>query len=289
MKRILGIVCLLMLSAGVRVNADTLADSVVAPLRPAMSSFMIDCGGASVLDTYLSPVRYSGANYRLSYERLRAMKHNPEKWVAQIEFGVDYSPAMNPAQSRRIHDLMLDFKWGMMRRWSIEGAKGLQLYAGGDAQFRGGAIYAPANSNNPVDVKANVNMALSGMAAYSFKLGKLPLTLRYQATLPLVGVLYSIDYGEGYFEIYEGNYSKLVHFGWPGNNFMMTNLFTIDMHLSKTVLRLGYRNVNETSWANNINTQVFRNSFVIGVGGEWINAHTVSSASKKARIISAIY
>lgn len=286
MKRIFGIVLSVLLGAGIAV-ANTSADSVAAPLRPAMSSFMIELGGASVLDTYLSPMCYSGNTIRVDYERMKAMKFSPDCWVAQIETGADYAYTLNPAQTRLFHTVMFDFKWGMMHRWRP--APGLQLYAGGSTQFRGGAIYAPSNSNNVVSVKTNINLALSGMAAYTLKLGKMPVTLRYQATLPLVSAFYSLDYGESYFEMYEGNYSGLAHFGWPGNNFMMTNLVTADMHLGRTVLRLGYRNVAETSWVNNLNTQIFRNTFVIGVGGEWLNARSVSAGLEKARIISAIY
>lgn len=59
------------------------------PIRPVAKAFTLDYGGASVLDTYLSSIKYSGYNLRLSYERLQAMRFNPEKWVMQLEAGVD--------------------------------------------------------------------------------------------------------------------------------------------------------------------------------------------------------
>lgn len=257
--------------------------------RPVLSSFMIDFGKASVLDTYLSPLRYRGLNARLEYERMQAMKFNPEKWIMQYEAGIDYSPAKNPAGSRLFHTLMADFKWGMMNRWKNLPFRGLQLYAGSSTQFRGGAIYAPSNSNNVVSVKMGWNVAFSGMVVYNMCIGKMPLTFRYQVTLPLVGVTYSLDYGENYFEMYEGNHSGLVHFAWIGNCFGITNFVTADMHLGCTTLRLGYRNVVETSWLNNLNTQMFRNSFVLGVGGEWLTLRPSSKVSEKTRLISAMY
>ncbi len=257
--------------------------------RPVMSAYMIDIGQASVLDTYLSNIRYKGVNLRIGYERMQAMKFNPDKWIMQLETGIDYSPAKNPAENHTIHTLMVDFRWGMMHRWRMSQIDGLQLFCGGSTQLRGGALYAPANSNNVVSVKINWSVDLTGMAVYNRKIGKLPVTFRYQMVLPVVGVFYSPDYGESYYEMYVGNHSGLVHLGWVGNRFMIDNLVTADMHFGKTTLRLGYRNVVETSWINNLNTQIFRNSFVVGVCGEWLSMRPGTKLSEKARIISSIY
>ena len=259
------------------------------PLRPVLSAYMVDYGGASVLDTYLSPIKYKGKNVRVGYERMRAMKFNPERWVIQYEAGLDYAPEKNPAENHTIHTLMADLKWGMMHRWNFYPVEGLQLYGGGSTQLRGGALYAPANSNNVVSVKATWSLDLMGMAVYNCKIGKIPVTFRYQATLPMIGIFYSPEYGESYYEIYVGNHSGLVHFGWVGNHFSMNNLVTADLHIGKTTLRIGYRNVMETSWINNLNTRIFRDSIVLGVCGEWLNIQPGAKHVERARVISAMY
>ncbi len=263
---------------------DTMSSEVI---RPVMSAYMVEVGSASVLDTYLSPIKYKGVNLGLGYERMQAMKFSPEKWIMQLEAGVNYSPAENPAESHTIHTLMADFKWGMMHRWKM--MPELQLFAGGSTQLRGGALYAPANSNNVVSVKINWSADFTGMAVYNRKIGKLPVTFRYQATLPVLGVFYSPEYGESYYEMYVGNHSGLVHFGWIGNHFSMTNLLTADVHLGNTTLRVGYRGTIDTSWINSLNTQIFNHSLVLGLSGEWISVKYGSKMSEHARIISAIY
>ena len=290
MKRALNTVLAVLFCVLAGSGAECCRDSVQPkPLRPVISSFMAGVGRSAVLDTYLSPVRYDGIDLRLGYERIQAMKFSPERWVMQINAGIDYTPAKNPARSRTIHTLMVDAGWGMMHRWRDLLAPRLQFYAGGFTSVRGGALYAPDNSNNVVSVKAAWNIGFSGMVAYNLKLWRLPVTLRYQASLPLLGVMYSLDYGDNYFEMYEGNTSGLVHLGWIGNCFTMTNLVTADMHLGNTTLRVGYRGVAETSWVNNLNTQIFRHSFVLGVGGEWISLKPGKPLSDKARVISAMY
>ena len=288
MKKIYLIIAGLVLCCAFNVTAKDCCDSVQSkPVRPVMSAYMLDIGGASVLDTYLSNVRYKGLNLRLSYERMQAMKFNPDKWIMQLETGVDYTPSENPAGNYTIHTLMADFKWGMMHRWKM--SPELQLFGGGSTHFRGGALYAPANSNNVVSVKVDWGVDLTGMAVYNRKIGKLPVTFRYQATLPVLGVFYSPEYGESYYEMYVGNHSGLVHVGWLGNHFSMTNLLTADMHFGNTTVRVGYRGVIETSWINNLNTQIFRNSVVLGLCGEWLSVKPGSTLSEKARIISAMY
>ena len=274
-------------SAYVMYAGENTETDVDEPVRPVAKAFTIDYGRASVLDTYLSSIKYSGYNLRLGYERLQAMRFNPEKWVMQLEVGVDYANAINPAKDLVFHTLMTDVKWGMMHRWWV--AEGLQLFGGGSTQFRGGAIYAPTNSNNVVSAKANWSVDLTAMAVYNHKFWGLPITFRYQATLPVSGVMYSLDYGESYFELYEGNRSGLAHFSWFGNRFALNQLVAADMHFGNTVVRLGYRGVYETSWVNNLNTQIFRHSLVVGLCGEWISVSSGSKLSNVARVISSIY
>lgn len=270
--------------AKAQVCEDSVAENII---RPVISAYTFDLGKASVLDTYLSSIKYKGVNLRFSYERFQATKFNPEKWIVQLETGLDYTPAKNPSKDLTIHTLMVDFSWGLMHRWKI--TPELQLFGGGNAEFRGGALYAPANSNNIASAKVKLGLNLTGMAVYNRKIAKLPVTFRYQATLPLINSFYSPDYGESYYEMYVGNHSGLVHVGWFGNNFSMKNLLTADIHFGNTILRVGYRNIIETSWINNLNTQIFRNSFVIGLCGEWISVGARTSLGNKAKIISAIY
>lgn len=257
------------------------------PVRPVTSAYTFDAGSASILDTYLTPIRYKGYNLALGYERFQAMKFNPDKWIMQLSCGIDYSNVNNIVKNRTMHSLMIGFQWGMMHRWNI--LPGLKLHAGGSTEFHGGVIYNQYNSNNPCSAKIRWSINLTGMVTYNVKIGKLPVTLRYQPVIPFMGAFFSPEYGESYYEIYLGNMSNIVHFGWWGNRFDMTNIFTADLHLGATCLRLGYRGRIESSWINNINTQIFTNSAIIGISGEWMTINTNGAVNRDARIISALY
>ena len=74
----------------------------VEVLRPSISSFTAEVGGASILDTYLTPIRYHGVNTRLAYEGLRAMKFSPDRWIMQGVTAVEYANVQNPAGNHTI-------------------------------------------------------------------------------------------------------------------------------------------------------------------------------------------
>lgn len=281
MKRILSL-CVAILSGSMMTSAQEV-------VRPVISSYMFEAGSSSILDTYLSPVNNSGMHLRFEYERMQAMRFDAEKWIMQMNAGVDYDKVHNPAGNHTEHSLMGDFRWGMMRRWSDVIVPHMQMAFGGETMFRGGVIYKPSNSNNVVSAKIHLSVGVTAMASYGIKAGNLPLTLRYQATLPMVGVFFSPGYGETYYEIYVGNRSGLAHLGWWANRFDMVNMFTVDMHLGGTVLRVGYRNRIETSWVNHLNTHIFTHAAVLGVGGEWMSLRKNRDVTTASKIISAMY
>lgn len=262
----------------------------VEVLRPSISSFTAEVGSASILDTYLTPIRYHGVNTRLAYEGLRAMAFSPDRWIMQGVAAVEYANVQNPAGNHTMHSLMIDAKWGMMHRWNDVFTPRLTLHLGGSPQLRGGVIYNAYNSNNPVSAKIRLSLNLTAMASYHINVGRMPVTLRYQATLPTIGAFFSLDYGEAFYELYVGNTQGIVNVGWWGNRFDMENLLTADLHLGNSVLRLGYRNLIETSWVHNLNTQIFTHGFVIGISGEWLQLGArQKKLSPAARIVSALY
>lgn len=257
--------------------------------RPLISTFSAEIGRASILDTYLTPIRYHGVNLRLGYEGVRAMGFNPEQWVMQGTGAVEYAKTHNVSKNHTIHSLMIDAKWGMMHRWNDVVLRRLTIMAGGSTQLRGGVLYCAHNSNNPVSAKIRFGINFTGMAVYNMNIGSLPVTLRYQVTLPVVSTFFSLDYGEAFYELYLGNRKGIVNVGWWGNRFDMENLLTADLHFGATVLRLGYRNLVETSYIHNLNTQIFTHGFVIGISGEWLHLNSKKGLSPKTKIISAMY
>lgn len=276
--------------------AVTLATGVAAaagepaPERPVLSAFTAEAGSARITETYLSPIGYSGSVFGLGYERMQAMKFNPDRWVMRMHSRISAEFTHNPVHNASMQAVGFDFGWGMM--WRTRPAEKWTVTAGGSTGVNVGAIYNARNSNNPVAAKASWTVNATAGAVFNTSLLRVPVCLRYIAELPLTGIFFSPAYGELYYEIYLGNRSGLVRGAWPGNFFRLDNLLTADFRFNRTILRLGYRCGVHSSEASHIVTRRITHTFVLGVASEWLALGTSSSDRQRlreARIISSLY
>ena len=286
MKHLLTSLFLLITGSFVGAAAQT-APSEPEVIRPVSAAYTLEVGSSHLADTYLTPLKYDGMHFGLDYERLQAMKFDPEHWVMRLNGNLGLDKTDNPARNATMWGLMLHLEWGMMRRFNP--APNLWLSVGGSTSLEAGVLYNVRNGNNPASAKGAWTVNLTGSACYSHTFGRLPVTFTYRPTLPVTGVFFAPDYGELYYEIYLGDRSGLAHAAWWGNYFMLDNLLTADLHFGATALRLGYRGKIFSSKANDIVTHIFNHSFVVGVSGEWMSVNPRKGIPTNAKIINATY
>lgn len=259
----------------------------VKPLRPVAAAYTVEAGAASIVNTYLSPLKYSGWSTALSYERMQAMRANPENLVMRLASSLTLNRTDNPARNASMWRLAESFSWGMTRRWALP--YGLTLAAGGSTSLDIGAVYSTRNGNNPVSPEAAWTVNLTGMAVWNGRIGRLPVNVRYQPTIPVAGIFFSPEYGELFYEISLGDRDGLVHPAWWGNYFRMENLLTADLRLGATFLRVGFRSNVISTKVNNLTTRIITTQAVIGISGEWISLRPGNKFDSKTRVISALY
>lgn len=282
MKRLLYIwTLLLLLPLGIQAQ-----EHEEQPLCPLFTAVEFEAGGARVIDTYLSDWSYKGWDIGVSVELMKAMKLDHYNWVWQQRIGLNYGES-NLAISGNGLTIFggLDYTFAMMRRSEMP-LEGLQLYYGGHATLLGEGIYNYHGGNNPVSVKADLSLGLTGMAVYNFTLGKLPFTARYQFTLPVIGLFAQPEYGESYYEVSLGNYTNFLHCGTWGNKFDLDNRITIDMHFDNWALRVGYHNRINTTYRSNIRYQMVQHNFTIGFAGDLTS---INYKKKNSSIVRALY
>ena len=264
--------------------ADTLR-----PYRPVTSAYTLGLGTSHICDTYLTPLHYTGIGAEMRYERLSAMAFDPDRWIMQLDARLILDATENPARNASMSGLEMRLSWSMMRRFRIASVPGLRLFCGGYTDLGGGALLLARNGNNPAQARAAWTLGPTVMGVWNHRFSRLPVTLRYQARMPLIGAFFSPDYGELYYEIYLGNHRGLAHVAWPGSYFRLDNLLSADLHLGNTSLRIGYAADILSSKANNIVTRHITHLFVIGVTTESITIGRSRGIDPHARIISAIY
>lgn len=272
-------------------TAATLSAATTATpaLRPVTSAWTLEAGTAQVTDTYLSPLRYNGQSAAVGMERWQAMRFDPHRWVMQLRVRGQLDRTLNPARNSVMWGLGLEGHWAMMWRSSIAAAPGLTLGIGPDADLRVGALYQRRNGNNPVQAELALTAGVSAYATYSMHWGRLPVTLRWQPSVPLLGAFFCPDYGELYYEIGLGNTDQLLHMAWPGSYRRLESLLTLDMRFGATALRLGYRADALSARANNITHRAITHTLMVGVSMEWLSINPRKPLSTEAVTISAYY
>lgn len=255
-------------------------------VRPVLSAFTLEGGTANIVDTYLSPLHFSGPVIGLSAERMQAMKFSPEKWVMRLDGRVRYASASNrPTHLIPLTMADVEGAWSMMYR---RNAGPVNIYLGGYTGLNLGGLYAPRNSNNPASAHLSWSIGPTAAAVYSFKLGKIPVVLRDIVRMPISGIFFSPEYDELYYEIYLGNRRGIIHGAWPGNFFRLDNLLSADFRFNSTILRIGYRFDCESTSVNNLVTRNISHSAVVGIACEWLSLGT-RPRNPNAKTINAMY
>lgn len=232
--------------------------------RPVTGIYSLGIGRRSVVARYLAPVTYGGALYSASGRWIKAMPFAPER--ALMEFGAHVDGAfslLNPRKNSSMQTLDVEFDWNMRAWW--QPADGFTVSVGGGIEMEGGAEALLKNSNNPVSVNiaAALGMAASGSWTHTFD--RLPVVITLGLRSPLLGAFYMPGYGETYFEMYVGNHSGLVHFGWPGNRPKIALNLSVMLDFGRTAMEVGYRMDWQRASANNLVYRAMTNGFTIGV------------------------
>nr|WP_306302328.1 DUF3316 domain-containing protein [Hoylesella shahii] len=142
----------------------------------------------------------------------------------------------------------------------------LQLQVGARAEANVGFIYNTHNSNNPAQARLFLHFAPSAVASYKVRVANVPLLLRYEVSVPLVGVMFSPNYGQSYYEIFsQGNYDHNIVPTTIASAPSFRQMLTVDFPVLHSTVRLGYLGDIQQSAVNNLKTHVYTHGVVIGL------------------------
>ena len=224
---------------------------------------MLGVGYADVLDTYITPQKYTGTDFRyISHTVRRAPGSN---WSCQLVHEGQFTYTHNRANNADDMGGAYRFSYGMHRHYTFFD-NSLEVKVGGEAALRAGFLYNTRGGNNPAQAQLGIDLAPSVAAAYTLYTNKgYPFTFRYEFSVPLVGVMFSPNYGQSYYEIFsEGDYDHNVVpttiFSAPSFRHMLT----LDFNLLKTTFRVGYLGDYRGAEVNDLKYHGYSSMFVIG-------------------------
>lgn len=252
------LVFLIALSGTVSAQCDSLQAN-----RYVTRSTTYGLGYTNILDTYLTPQEYTGMEGRVARETIRMTKLFDGNISVQNFFQANLSYTHNNAEDNNTFAGLVNWNYGLHYQFRIN--EHLKLLAGGLSDINGGFVYNLRNSNNPASAKVYANFAASGMAIYRFKIKNYQMVARYQANVPLIGALFSPNYGQSYYEIFTlGNSDGVVKLTTLKNQPSIRQMFTFDFPVRYSKIRLSYIWDIQQSKVNQLKTHTYSHIFMVG-------------------------
>lgn len=224
---------------------------------------MYGVGYTNVFDTYLSPQEYKGIDFRVSRESMRMTRWMDGNVSLQSFFQADLGYTHNHIDNNNSFSALANWNYGLHYNFPI--TSNFKLLAGGLLDLNGGFVYNLRNGNNPAQARAYINLDASGMAIWDLRIKHYPISLRYQINLPLMGVMFSPNYGQSYYEIFTlGNWGGVINFTSLHNQPSLRQMLTVDFPVGRAKMRLAYLWDAQQSKVNNIRTHTYSHVFMVG-------------------------
>lgn len=245
-------------------------------------TWLFGAGHSALYDEYLSPLDYAGSGFSFGMQNTRSTRWANGLVTQRTQFEFDGAYAHSPGNHGSFYDGQFTIGFGWFYHTALSVEHRCYLALGGLAEFSGGGTYSTRNGNNPAQGRASFDVAPSAIFTYAFRApvrfrifsdepnAVKPVEhlcrLRVQLDVPLAGLMFSPQYGQSYFELFElGHYDHNVCFTYPGNAPSARLQATLHVPVSRsTQFVVGYRGEARQSSVNHLGRHNWQNGAVIG-------------------------
>lgn len=231
--------------------------------RTTTHQWLWGAGRANVLDTYLSPLEYTGPDFTAAHQTERTARWGKGRVSTYSLYTGQVAYLRSPTDDGKEWDAELTAAGGWHYNWHP--LPRLRVAAGGLMELSGGFTYNTRGSNNPAQGRLGLALAASGLAEYRFPLFRKEAVARIQLEAQLIGVQFSPEYGQSYYEIFSlGHSSGTVHFTQPANCPTYRLQTQLTLPVCRARLTLGYLGDIRQSKLGGLKRHAWRHSFIIG-------------------------
>ncbi|MBO4821588.1 MAG: DUF3316 domain-containing protein [Prevotella sp.] len=239
-------------------------DNASAPKKEKVvtNTQLFGIGGTNILDTYLSPEKYKGAELRFISHTVRDIPG--KRWQQQMMHQGYASFADDRSGDGSMMGALYTLSYGLQRPIDLRGGK-WQFCVGGMADFNIGVLDNPRNQNNPAQLRLSAQVGPAASATYKFHLFGKACSTRYEFFIPVLGVMFSPNYGQSYYEIFSrGDYDHNAVVTTPFNSPSMRHAFTLDFPLWGVTWRVGYLGDYQQAEVNHLKQHNYTHALLLG-------------------------
>lgn len=240
------------------------ATMMAAQERVVNRTMLFGIGHLGLLDTYLSPQNYDGTAFSatlLTERKARWAKTDRVSVIGRFDIYGGYAePA---AKNTTMYDAQLTLGGGLRYNWLLN--QRLLLAVGGLLELTGGGTFHSNNGNNPAQGRLAADLALSAQMDYAFRIKNKDWYLRVLADAPLIGAMFTPNYGQSYYELLLLDHQdKNVRFTYPANLPTIRLMTTLTIPVGKSRMVVGYQADVRQSNIAGLKRHAWRNEFIIG-------------------------
>ena len=252
---------LLLLPAALHAQTDSLQLLQLLPRNT--TTYQVGLGSSHVLDTYLSQEKFSGTGLTLlaTTEREKPGKRWTTFMEHQVNLASTHDRSDTQSQLQGDYTLLVGrlYQWQLPHRWTVQ--------AGGALCGNIGFIYNTSNSNNPAQARLSASVMPTVTVSKRMQLFHRHLQVRYELNVPLVGIMFSPNYGQSYYEIFSrGNYDHNIvpttFVSAPTFRQQLTVRYSISNH---TAISLGYLGDYQQTDVNQLKTHIYSHRLMLGI------------------------
>lgn len=228
----------------------------------------IGLGGVIQKDDYLSPLKYGGMRLTLQQEKFLPIEayDKVHYWSSYACGSFDLSSATNPAGNASFYSVFGDWRNSLLYHFTPIVPR-LQVMAGPGLRLGAGGLWSNRNGNNPGSLRLYADIIGHVTLAYRLSSNYWPVLFRLTDQVGLLGLGFSVDYGESYYEYFLVNerHSRGIYFRNPFRSLSNQLIFSIDVPLlDYGTMSVGYRWRMDNSHVHNLTTIDRSHSFMIG-------------------------